>query len=55
MVWDHFLGGTLKKANYQTDFILVLSEGFPKIVELDLAILNEVLSIGSVTLELIDT
>ena len=39
----------------QTDFIPVLAEGFPKVVEFDLAILYEALSIVRVTFEPIDT
>jgi len=50
-----FFGRSLEKGDYQTDFILLLAEGFPKIVQLDLPILYEALSIGRVILERIDT
>ena len=50
-----FFRRTLKKGDYQTDFIPVLAEGFPKVVQFDLAILYEGLSIGRVTFERINT
>jgi len=50
-----FFGGALEKANYQTDFIPSLAEGFPEIVQLNFGILYEALSISRVTLEWIDT
>ena len=45
----------MEKGDYQTGFILILAEGFPKIVQSDFAILYEALSIGRVTFEWIDT
>ena len=49
------LGRTLEKGDYQTDFIPVFTEGFPKVLQFVFAILYEALSIGRVTFELIDT
>jgi len=50
-----FFGRTLEKGDYQTDFIPILAEGFPKVVQFDFAILYEALSNGRVTFERIDT
>jgi len=33
-----FFGRTLEKGDYQTEFIPVLAEGFPKVVQFDFAI-----------------
>jgi len=50
-----FFGWTLEKGDYQTDFIPVLAERVPKIVQFDFTILYVGLSIGRVTFERIDT
>ena len=50
-----FLARPLEEGDYQTDFIPVLAEGFPKVVQFDFAILYEALGIGRVTFERIET
>jgi len=50
-----FFGRPLEKGDYQTDFIPILAEGFPTVVQFDFAILYKALSIGRVTFEWIDT
>jgi len=50
-----FCARTLKKGDYQTEFIPVLAEGFPKVVQFDFAILYEALSICGLTFEWINT
>jgi len=50
-----FFGGSLKKGDCQTGFIPIFAEGFPKIAQFDFAILYGALSVGRLTLEMIDT
>ena len=50
-----FFGRTLEEGDYETDLILVLAEGLPKVVQLDFAILYDALSMVRITFERIDT